>query len=111
MVRFRQEGEDRQLSAIKIRRALVSVYDKTGLDELARGLHEAGVEIVSTGSTAAVIAGTGVPVTKVEGLTGFPEALHGRVKAPPPRVAPGLLAGPARPGPPAQLRDLDVEPF
>ena len=68
------------MSAIEIRRALVSVYDKTGLDELARGLHEAGVEIVSTGSTAAVIAGTGVPVTKVEELTGFPECLDGRVK-------------------------------
>jgi len=53
------------LSTIEIRRALVSVYDKTGLDELARGLHEAGVEIVSTGSTAAVIAGAGVPVAKV----------------------------------------------
>jgi len=67
------------LSAIEIRRALVSVYDKAGLDDLARGLHEAGVEIVSTGSTAAVIAGAGVPVTRVEDLTGFPECLDGRV--------------------------------
>ncbi|HEY2280074.1 MAG TPA: bifunctional phosphoribosylaminoimidazolecarboxamide formyltransferase/IMP cyclohydrolase, partial [Streptosporangiaceae bacterium] len=80
------------MSTIEIRRALVSVYDKTGLDELARGLHEAGVEIVSTGSTAAVIAGTGVPVTKVEELTGFPECLDGRVKTLHPRVHAGLLA-------------------
>lgn len=63
-----------------IRRALVSVYDKTGLEELARGLHEAGVELVSTGSTAGRIAAAGVPVTKVEELTGFPECLDGRVK-------------------------------
>jgi phosphoribosylaminoimidazolecarboxamide formyltransferase/IMP cyclohydrolase len=111
MVRFRQEGEDRQLSAIEIRRALVSVYDKTGLDELARGLHEAGVEIVSTGSTAAVIAGTGVPVTKVEELTGFPECLDGRVKTLHPRVHAGLLADLRRPEHLSQLDELDIEPF
>jgi phosphoribosylaminoimidazolecarboxamide formyltransferase/IMP cyclohydrolase len=111
MVRFRQEGEDRQLSAIKIKRALVSVYDKTGLDELARGLHEAGVEIVSTGSTAAVIAGTGVPVTKVEELTGFPECLDGRVKTLHPNVHAGLLADLRRPEHQNQLDDLGVAPF
>jgi phosphoribosylaminoimidazolecarboxamide formyltransferase/IMP cyclohydrolase len=69
-----------------IRRALVSVYDKTGLEELARGLHEAGVELVSTGSTAARIAAAGVPVTKVEELTGFPECLDGRVKTLHPKI-------------------------
>ena len=63
-----------------IRRALVSVYDKTGLEELARGLHEAGVALVSTGGSAALIEGLGLPVTKVEDLTGFPECLEGRVK-------------------------------
>jgi phosphoribosylaminoimidazolecarboxamide formyltransferase/IMP cyclohydrolase len=61
-----------------IRRALISVYDKTGLEELASGLHEAGVAIVSTGSTAKTIAGVGVPVTPVEELTGFPEVLDGQ---------------------------------
>ena len=61
------------MNARPIRRALVSVYDKTGLIELATGLHEAGVELVSTGSTAAQIADAGIPVTKVEDLTGFPE--------------------------------------
>ncbi len=60
-----------------IRRALVSVYDKTGLTELARGLHAAGVALVSTGSTAGVIAAAGVPVTPVEELTGFPSASTG----------------------------------
>jgi phosphoribosylaminoimidazolecarboxamide formyltransferase/IMP cyclohydrolase len=111
MVRFRQEGEDRQLSAIEIRRALVSVYDKTGLDELARALHEAGVEIVSTGSTAAVIAGTGVPVTRVEDLTGFPECLDGRVKTLHPTVHAGLLADLRRPEHQNQLDELGVAPF
>jgi phosphoribosylaminoimidazolecarboxamide formyltransferase / IMP cyclohydrolase len=111
MVRARQKGEDRQLSTIEIRRALVSVYDKTGLDELARGLHEAGAEIVSTGSTAAVIAGAGVPVVKVEDLTGFPECLDGRVKTLHPRVHAGLLADTRRPEHRAQLDDLGVAPF
>ena len=74
-----------------IRRALVSVYDKTGLEELARGLHEAGVELVSTGSTAGRIAAAGVPVTKVEELTGFPECLDGRVKTLHPKVHAGLV--------------------
>src|ERR1700744_1050956 len=115
MVRFRQEGEDRQLSttesASQIKRALVSVYDKTGLDELARGLHEAGVEIVSTGSTAAVIAGAGVPVTKVEELTGFPECLDGRVKTLHPNVHAGLLADLTRPEHEKQLDELGIKPF
>jgi phosphoribosylaminoimidazolecarboxamide formyltransferase/IMP cyclohydrolase len=77
---------------IAIRRALISVYDKTGLDELARGLHEAGVEIVSTGSTAATIRAAGVPVTAVEDVTGFPEILGGRVKTLHPLIHGGLLA-------------------
>ena len=62
-----------------IKRALISVYDKTGLDDLARALDAAGVEIVSTGSTAATIAGLGINVTPVETLTGLPECLEGRV--------------------------------
>ncbi|BCL13907.1 hypothetical protein GCM10017556_16460 [Micromonospora sagamiensis] len=75
-----------------IRRALVSVYDKSGLAELARALHDAGVEIVSTGSTASTIAGAGVPVTAVETVTGFPEILDGRVKTLHPSIHGGLLA-------------------
>ncbi|SCL39959.1 phosphoribosylaminoimidazolecarboxamide formyltransferase / IMP cyclohydrolase [Micromonospora rhizosphaerae] len=75
-----------------IRRALVSVYDKTGLVELARALHAAGVEIVSTGSTAATISGAGVPVTPVDQVTGFPEILDGRVKTLHPKIHGGLLA-------------------
>jgi phosphoribosylaminoimidazolecarboxamide formyltransferase/IMP cyclohydrolase len=94
-----------------LRRALVSVYDKTGLEELARGLHEAGVELVSTGSTAAKIAAAGVPVTKVEELTGFPECLDGRVKTLHPKVHAGILADLRLESHRAQLAELGVEPF
>ncbi|MFL6101202.1 MAG: bifunctional phosphoribosylaminoimidazolecarboxamide formyltransferase/IMP cyclohydrolase [Actinomycetales bacterium] len=94
-----------------IRRALVSVYDKTGLEELATELHDAGVAIVSTGSTAARIAAAGVPVTAVEDLTGFPECLDGRVKTLHPRVHAGLLADMGNPDHAKQLADLDIEPF
>ncbi|MFC5380162.1 bifunctional phosphoribosylaminoimidazolecarboxamide formyltransferase/IMP cyclohydrolase [Aquipuribacter nitratireducens] len=94
-----------------VRRALVSVYDKTGLEDLARGLHEAGVELVSTGSTAARIAAAGVPVTPVEELTGFPECLDGRVKTLHPRVHAGLLADLRLDSHRAQLDELGIAPF
>ncbi|MER5523906.1 bifunctional phosphoribosylaminoimidazolecarboxamide formyltransferase/IMP cyclohydrolase [Streptomyces sp. NPDC002677] len=94
-----------------IRRALVSVYDKTGLEELARGLHEAGVALVSTGSTASRIAAAGVPVTKVEELTGFPECLDGRVKTLHPKVHAGILADLRLESHRQQLGELGVEPF
>ena len=94
-----------------LRRALVSVYDKTGLDELARDLHAAGVSIVSTGSTAKTIEAAGVPVTPVEELTGFPECLDGRVKTLHPRVHAGILADLRLESHVAQLAELDIEPF
>ncbi|RII21067.1 Bifunctional purine biosynthesis protein PurH [Streptomyces sp. YIM 130001] len=96
---------------LPIRRALVSVYDKTGLEDLARGLHEAGVELVSTGSTASKIAAAGVPVTGVEELTGFPECLDGRVKTLHPRVHAGILADRRLETHRSQLAELGVEPF
>ncbi|MFD7733194.1 bifunctional phosphoribosylaminoimidazolecarboxamide formyltransferase/IMP cyclohydrolase [Kitasatospora phosalacinea] len=94
-----------------IRRALISVYDKTGLEELAQGLHAAGVAIVSTGSTAGKIAAAGVPVTEVSELTGFPECLDGRVKTLHPRVHAGVLADLRLESHRAQLAELGVEPF
>ena len=94
-----------------IRRALVSVYDKAGLTELATALHASGVEIVSTGSTAARIEEAGVPVTAVSELTGFPECLDGRVKTLHPRVHAGLLADQRDPAHVAQLEQLDIAPF
>ncbi|MEV4457639.1 bifunctional phosphoribosylaminoimidazolecarboxamide formyltransferase/IMP cyclohydrolase [Microbispora sp. NPDC049633] len=99
------------MTRIAIRRALITVYDKTGLEDLARGLEAAGVEIVSTGGTAAAIASYGVPVTKVESLTGFPECLDGRVKTLHPRVHAGLLADGANPSHVKQLEELEIDAF
>ena len=94
-----------------VRRALVSVYDKTGLEDLARGLAAAGVEIVSTGSTASTIAAAGVPVTAVGDVTGFPECLDGRVKTLHPHVHGGLLADLRKESHRDQLADLGIAPF
>jgi phosphoribosylaminoimidazolecarboxamide formyltransferase/IMP cyclohydrolase len=94
-----------------LKRALVSVYDKTGLEELARDLHAAGIAIVSTGSTAKTIESAGVPVTPVEELTGFPECLDGRVKTLHPRVHAGILADLRLDDHVQQLADLEIEPF
>jgi len=99
------------VTKVAIRRALISVYDKTGLAELAAALHTAGTQIVSTGSTAAAITAAGVPVTPVEQLTGFPECLDGRVKTLHPAVHAGLLADLARESHRAQLAELGIEPF
>src|SRR5690348_12206850 len=99
------------MNQIPVRRALVSVYDKTGLDELVRGLHEAGVALVSTGGSAARIESLGLPVTRVEDLTGFPECLDGRVKTLHPAVHAGLLADLTQPRHRRQLDELGVAPF
>jgi phosphoribosylaminoimidazolecarboxamide formyltransferase/IMP cyclohydrolase len=94
-----------------VRRALVSVYDKTGLEDLARGLSLAGIEIVSTGSTASTIAAAGVPVTAVGDVTGFPETLDGRVKTLHPHIHGGLLADLRKESHREQLEDLGILAF
>jgi phosphoribosylaminoimidazolecarboxamide formyltransferase/IMP cyclohydrolase len=94
-----------------IRRALISVYDKTGLDELVPALAAAGVRIVSTGSTARAIEALGAEVTPVEQVTGFPETLDGRVKTLHPTVHAGLLADLRLPEHERQLAELGIEPF
>ena len=94
-----------------IKRALLSVFDKTGLVELATALHSAGVELVSTGSTAQSIADAGLPVTRVEDLTGFPECLEGRVKTLHPRVHAGILADSRKADHLDQLDTLGIAPF
>ena len=99
------------MSRTPVRRALVSVYDKTGLEELGRGLAEAGVEVVSTGSTAARLRAAGVAVTAVDELTGFPECLDGRVKTLHPRVHAGILADLRLPDHVRQLEELGIAPF
>jgi len=96
---------------IQVRRALISVYDKTGLEELAKGLSDAGVELVSTGSTAERIFAAGVAVTPVEKVTDFPECLDGRVKTLHPRIHAGILADRRHADHVSQLEELDVEPF
>ncbi|HUC22728.1 MAG TPA: bifunctional phosphoribosylaminoimidazolecarboxamide formyltransferase/IMP cyclohydrolase, partial [Streptosporangiaceae bacterium] len=99
------------MTRVAIRRALISVYDKSGLTELAAALHAAGAQLVSTGSTAAAIAAAGLPVTPVEELTGFPECLDGRVKTLHPAVHAGLLADLAKGAHREQLAELGIEPF
>jgi phosphoribosylaminoimidazolecarboxamide formyltransferase/IMP cyclohydrolase len=94
-----------------IRRALLGVYDKSGVEELARGLAGAGVELVSTGATARRIAEAGIAVTPVEEVTGFPECLDGRVKTLHPAVHAGILADRRRPEHVSQLADLGIAAF
>jgi phosphoribosylaminoimidazolecarboxamide formyltransferase/IMP cyclohydrolase len=94
-----------------VRRALISVYDKSGLVELAVGLHAAGVELVSTGSTASAIERAGVPVTPVSEVTGFPEIMGGRVKTLHPHIHGGLLADTRNPEHLDTIAGLGIEPF
>jgi phosphoribosylaminoimidazolecarboxamide formyltransferase / IMP cyclohydrolase len=94
-----------------IKRALLSVWDKAGIVELAQALHAAGVEIVSTGSTASTVEKSGVPVTRVEELTGFPEILSDRVKTLHPKVHAGLLADLRLDSHVRELAEHGIEPF
>ncbi|GAA2751585.1 bifunctional phosphoribosylaminoimidazolecarboxamide formyltransferase/IMP cyclohydrolase [Amnibacterium kyonggiense] len=96
---------------IPVRRALLSVSDKHGLVELGAALVAAGVELVSTGSTASTLRGAGLAVTDVAAVTGFPESLDGRVKTLHPAVHGGLLADLRREQHAAELTDLGIEPF
>jgi phosphoribosylaminoimidazolecarboxamide formyltransferase/IMP cyclohydrolase len=95
----------------KIRRALVSVYDKSGLIELGKELSAAGIEILSTGSTAKTLTQAGIPVISVESYTGFPEMLGGRVKTLHPRIHGGILADQSDPSHLEQLKAEDIAPF
>ena len=101
----------RHRDRVPVRRALISVSDKTGLIDLARVLNENGVSIVSTGSTAKSIADAGIPVTEVSQVTGFPESLDGRVKTLHPKVHGGLLADLRLLAHEEQLEQLGIEPF
>jgi phosphoribosylaminoimidazolecarboxamide formyltransferase / IMP cyclohydrolase len=94
-----------------IRRALLAVYDKTGVVELARELRDLGVELVSSGGTAAALRAAGLEVTEVADVTGSPEMLDGRVKTLHPRIHAGLLADRRKPDHVAQLEEHGIEPF
>lgn len=94
-----------------IRRALISVYEKDRLLEVGKGLQAAGVEIVSTGSTAQTLSAAGVSVTEVSAYTGFPEIMNGRVKSLHPRIHAGILADQNNPEHLAAISELDITPF
>ena len=101
----------RDRDVVPFRRALLSVSDKTGVVDLGRALAEAGVELVSTGSTAKMLADAGLAVTEVAQVTGFREALDGRVKTLHPAIHAGLLADLRLEHHEAQLADLGIAPF
>lgn len=94
-----------------IRRALVSVYDKTGLVELGKALSDSGIEILSTGSTAKTLHAAGIQVREVSDYTGFPEIMGGRVKTLHPRIHSGILADQNNPDHLKQIAELDIAPF
>lgn len=95
----------------QIRRALLSVSDKTGLVPFARALHEMGVQIISTGGTARTLQEAGIPVIPVEQVTGFPEMMEGRVKTLHPAIHAGILADRRKPEHLQALRDAGIEPI
>jgi phosphoribosylaminoimidazolecarboxamide formyltransferase / IMP cyclohydrolase len=95
----------------EVRRALLAVYDKTGIVEVARGLRDRGVEMVASGGTAATLRDAGLDVSAVEDVTGFPEMLDGRVKTLHPRIHAGLLADRRKPEHRAQLAEHGILPF
>ena len=94
-----------------IRRALISVYEKDRLLEVGKALQAAGVEIVSTGSTAQTLMAAGVSVTEVSAYTGFPEIMNGRVKSLHPRIHAGILADQNNPEHLSAISELDIAPF
>jgi phosphoribosylaminoimidazolecarboxamide formyltransferase/IMP cyclohydrolase len=96
---------------MRVRRALISVSDKEGLEALASGLAEAGVRLVSTGSTASAIRDAGVEVQEVADVTGFPEMMGGRVKTLHPAIHAGILADRSDPGHLEELAEQGIEPF
>src|SRR5438094_7931516 len=96
---------------VQVRRALLTVSDKRGLVDFARGLAELGVEIVSTGGTARELAEAGIESRPIDDYTGFPEILDGRVKTLNPRIYAGLLAVRSNPDHVATLGDHSIEPI
>src|SRR4051812_27192666 len=96
---------------VQVRRALLTVSDKRGLVDFARGLAELGVEIVSTGGTARELAEAGIETRAIDDYTGFPEILDGRVKTLNPRIYAGLLAVRSNPEHVATLEEQEIEPI
>src|SRR5438270_6067246 len=100
-----------QPGSVRVRRALLTVSDKRGRVDFARGLAELGVEIVSTGGTARELSDAGIETRPIDDYTGFPEILDGRVKTLNPRIYAGLLAVRSKPEHVATLGEQDIEPI
>lgn len=96
---------------MKIKRALLSVSDKTGIVELAQFLHDNGVEIISTGGTMKAIKDAGIPVTYVSDVTGFPEIMDGRVKTLNPKIHGAILAVRSNPEHVAAMKEHGITPI
>ena len=96
---------------MKVKRALISVFNKSGVEAFAKGLTEMGVTVISTGGTAKLLNDSGIPVTLVEEVTGFPEMLDGRVKTMHPRLMAGVLARRDVPGHMETIAEHDIEPI
>src|ERR1700734_3684850 len=92
-------------------RVLISVTDKTGVSELARGLSSLGADLISTGGTARLLRESGIPVKDVSEVTGFPEMLDGRVKTMHPKITGAILAARAKPEHMAALSEHAIEPI
>ena len=96
---------------MKIKRALLSVSDKTGIIELAKFLHENGIEIISTGGTMKAIKDAGIPVTYVSDVTGFPEIMDGRVKTLNPKIHGAILAVRSNPEHVKAMEEHNIKPI
>lgn len=99
------------MDRLVIKRAILSVTDKSGLPEFARALAANGVELISTGGTAKLLSGEGLGVTEVSQVTGFPEIMGGRVKTLHPAIHAGVLADKDNPEHMATLTELCIKPF
>lgn len=98
-------------TSLTIKRALLSVSNKTDIIPLASALHKKGVELISTGGTAKVIKEEGIPVTDASEVTGFPECLDGRVKTLHPHIHGGLLARTSYEPDNVELAELGIQPI
>ncbi len=99
------------MTDISVKTALISVYDKTGVVEFAKGLSELGVKIISTGGTSKLLDQQGIDVIKVEDITGFPEMMNGRVKTLHPKIHAGILADKSNPEHLRALKEQNIEPI
>jgi phosphoribosylaminoimidazolecarboxamide formyltransferase/IMP cyclohydrolase len=104
-------GNGRRREPVQVQRALIAVFNKSGVDSFAKDLTDLGVQVISTGGTARLLKDSGIPVTLVEEVTGFPEMLDGRVKTMHPRLMAGILANRAVPEHMDTIKEHGIEPI